>query len=141
MHRHLTLPSACNLQGVISAVFSPLPAFKIFRIGKKETHMTLRSRWQHIGLSCLVGILSGCGPDAVHKSHVENDPSKDIVVKCSMTTMSGAPCASEARQACNGDARLRTIQSQSEIPVTVGVDQHAAPIYQYQVVYMCVDKA
>ena len=96
------------------------------------TPMRLAGAWG--GVLC---ILAACAPVS-HNELSTTPPPQQVSVGCTLdTARDDEPCIEMARRACAGNARLRTVNSRMAIPVTQGVDQHPAPLYQYSVTYTC----
>ncbi|MEQ5842801.1 hypothetical protein N0A02_25435 [Paraburkholderia acidicola] len=100
-----------------------------------------RVMWKPVRLagacSSILLTLAACAPVS-HSERSATPPPQQVTVGCTLDTSRGdEPCIEMARRACAGDARLRTVNSRMTIPVTQGVDQHSAPLYQYSVTYTC----
>ncbi len=78
---------------------------------------------------CAVSPARDAGPDSF---------ARQVTVACvAGPDQAETPCLSSALRACDGDARLKSIQLHAALPVTEGVDQHPAPRYQYSATYAC----
>ena len=100
-----------------------------------------RVMWKPVQFAGALGgillILVACAPVG-NSGLPTTPPPQQVNVGCTLdTSRDDEPCIEAARRACAGNARLRTVNSRMAIPVTQGVDQHPAPLYQYSATYTC----
>lgn len=82
-------------------------------------------------------ILAACAPVSQSERSATPPPQQVSVGSTLDTARDDEPCIEMARRSCAGNARSRIVNSRMAIPVTQGVDQHPAPLYQYSVTYTC----
>ncbi|MBN3785304.1 hypothetical protein [Burkholderia sp. Ac-20353] len=104
-------------------------------------HAVLRQRPGFVlRFVCLLlsGAVTACAAEGGADAADAGAGARQVKVACVTTARRGeSPCAENAVRACGGPATLRTVTLNAAIPVTEGVDQHPAPMYQYSAVYTC----
>jgi hypothetical protein len=92
-------------------------------------------------LACAL-TMAGCaagGPEHGDAPREGAVASGEVTVSCvGGADQTERPCFAVALRNCRGGtAELRQIRLRTPIAATTGVDQHAAPLYQYSATYRC----